>query len=97
MEKAVSLLKKGSQEADSMIFVKFIKTTESWIHLGWKSPVSPPRPAIPSTAPCPQKCIHGAFKPLQGWGIHPCSGQLCQGWTALSMKKYFLIPNINLP
>ena len=34
---------------------------------------------------------------LQGWGIHSLSGQLFQHLTALSVKNFSLISNLNLP
>lgn len=38
-------------------------------------------------------CLQQSFKSFQGWRLHPSMSNL----TILSMKKYFLISNINLP
>lgn len=63
--------------------------TESQNCLGWESPQRSPKslhsPALPRP-PLPHvpKCrIHTTVKPLQGWKLQHCLGQLCLGWTIL--------------
>ncbi|KFW80610.1 Protein TANC2, partial [Manacus vitellinus] len=54
-------------------------------------PPALPRPPLTHIPKCH---IHRAFKSLWEWGLHPCPGQLCQGWTTLSMKEFSLISNL---
>lgn len=51
--------------------------------------------AGPPPTHIPQCHIYKAFRSLQGRGLHPCLGQLCQAGQAL--KDFFLISSLNLP
>lgn len=74
----------------------------SWVieSFRWKKPsktieINPalPNPALNHVP----KCHFYTFKSLQEWGLHHVPGQLCHCWTALLVKNFFWIFNLDLP
>lgn len=76
---------------------------ELWNHLGWIRPGRSPswnsnRKLLGlSVGRAPEHHIYVPFKYLQGWWLKHIRGQLVLCLATLSVKKLFLIANVNLP